>query len=179
MSNSSLTNATDSDSVIGFLIKWRKTLGVLCLVAAFISLFASFLITPLYRSTVILYPASSNSISKALLNENPAADKDILEFGEDAQTEQMLQILNSGRLRDKVVAKFNLAGHYGIDSTSRLFHTWLNRQYEANINFKRTEYMAVKITVLDKDPQMAADIANSLAALLDSVKNDMQKQRAI
>jgi uncharacterized protein involved in exopolysaccharide biosynthesis len=39
--------------------------------------------------------------------------------------------------------------------------------------------MAVKISVLDKDAQMAADIANTIAALLDSVKNDMQKERAI
>ena len=39
--------------------------------------------------------------------------------------------------------------------------------------------MAVQISVLDKDPQMAADIANTVAALLDSVKNDMQRQRAI
>ena len=39
--------------------------------------------------------------------------------------------------------------------------------------------MAVKISVLDKDPQMAADIANEIAALLDSVKNDMQKERAM
>jgi uncharacterized protein involved in exopolysaccharide biosynthesis len=39
--------------------------------------------------------------------------------------------------------------------------------------------MAVKVSVLDQDPQMAADIANEIAALLDSVKNDMQKERAM
>lgn len=38
--------------------------------------------------------------------------------------------------------------------------------------------MAVKISVLDTDPQMSADIANGIAALLDSVKIDMQRQRA-
>jgi uncharacterized protein involved in exopolysaccharide biosynthesis len=39
--------------------------------------------------------------------------------------------------------------------------------------------MAVQINVLDRDPQMAADIANTIASLLDSVKNEMQRQRAI
>ena len=39
--------------------------------------------------------------------------------------------------------------------------------------------MAVKISVLDKDPQMAADIANDIAELLDSTKNNMQKVRAL
>lgn len=135
-------------------------------------------IAPLYRSSVIMYPASTNSISKALLSDNPKPEQDLLQFGEDAQTEQMLQILNSGMLRDRIIAKFDLAGHYGIKPGSRFFHTRLFKRYEQNITFKRTEYMAVKISVLDKDPQMAADIANSIASLLDSVKNDMQKERA-
>jgi uncharacterized protein involved in exopolysaccharide biosynthesis len=126
-----------------------------------------------------MYPASSNSISKSLLNENAIAKQDILQFGEDEQTEQMLQILNSSRIRDRVISTFKLAEHYEIRPGSKYQQTRLNNKFESNITFKRTEYMAVKISVLDKDPQMAADIANNIAALLDSVKNDMQKERAI
>jgi uncharacterized protein involved in exopolysaccharide biosynthesis len=37
----------------------------------------------------------------------------------------------------------------------------------------------VVVDVLDKDPQMAADIANNIAGLVDSVYNRMLKQRAI
>jgi uncharacterized protein involved in exopolysaccharide biosynthesis len=39
--------------------------------------------------------------------------------------------------------------------------------------------MAVKITVFDTDPQLAADIANDIASLLDSTRNIMQKERAL
>jgi uncharacterized protein involved in exopolysaccharide biosynthesis len=39
--------------------------------------------------------------------------------------------------------------------------------------------MAVKITVLDKDPLVAAGIANDIAELLDSTKNFIQKERAL
>jgi hypothetical protein len=126
-----------------------------------------------------MFPTSSNSISKALLSDNPGAKQDILEFGEDAQTEQMLQILNSSKIRDRVIKKYDLMKHYGIDQKSEYKNTHLQKEYEGNITFKRTEYMAVKISVLDTDPQMAADIANSIADLLDSVKNDMQRDRAM
>ena len=68
--------------------------------------------------------------------------------------------------------------HYGIDTNSNYKVTHLYKEYEDNISFKRTEFMAVKITVLDKDPQYAADIANDITELLDSTKNEMQKQRA-
>jgi hypothetical protein len=39
--------------------------------------------------------------------------------------------------------------------------------------------MAVQISVYDKDPQMAADIANTIASLLDSAKNDIMRQRSV
>lgn len=171
----------DSSKLLVFIYRWRKVFLITGVIAALLAVVfsSSFFVDPLYRSTVIMYPASSNSISKALLNENAGAKQDILEFGEDAQTEQMLQILNSNKIKDKVIEKFKLLDHYGIDSTSRYKNLRLYKKYESNITFKRTEYMAVKISVLDKDPATAADIANTIAALLDSVKNDMQKERAI
>jgi uncharacterized protein involved in exopolysaccharide biosynthesis len=39
--------------------------------------------------------------------------------------------------------------------------------------------MAVQISVYDKEPQMAADIANTIASLLDSAKNEMMRQRSV
>ncbi len=181
MLNNSTNSQTDSFQVAIFLFKWRKTLIIIGVAAAVLSaVFSSpFFITPLYKSTVIMYPASSNSISKSLLNENAIAKQDILQFGEDEQTEQMLQILNSNRIRDRVISKFNLTQHYGILPGSKYQQTRLYDRFESNITYKRTEYMAVKVSVLDQDPQMAADIANEIAALLDSVKNDMQKERAM
>ena len=171
----------DSNKLVLFLIPWRKTLLFIAAISLVLSFVfsSSWFITPKFRSTVIMFPTSSNSISKALLSDNPGEKQDILEFGEDAQTEQMLQILNSSKIRGRVVKKFELMKHYEIDPKSEFKNTRLQREYESNITFKRTEFMAVKVSVLDKDPQMAADIANSIADLLDSVKNDMQRDRAM
>lgn len=183
MSENNLRGMKDFDSTsLGvFLYSWRKHLIIIAALATILSiLFSSPLfITPLYKSSVILFPVSSNSVSKALLTDQPTAKSDILEFGEDEQTEQMLQILNSGIIRDKIVKKYDLMSHYGINLNSKFKYTYLFKEYESNITFRRTEFMAVKITVLDKDPQVAADIANSISDLLDSTKNAMQKERAI
>ena len=170
----------DSSNILLFLHKWRKPLIIVTAIALVASiLFSSpWFITPKFKSTVILYPAATNAISKALLIENTGSDKDILAFGEDEETEQLLQILHSNRIRDKIIDRYNLMQHYRINPASTYRNTRLYQRYEDNISFKRTEFMAVKITVLDTDPQMAADIANDIAELLDSTKNDMQKQRA-
>ncbi|HOV10464.1 MAG TPA: Wzz/FepE/Etk N-terminal domain-containing protein [Bacteroidales bacterium] len=161
-----------------FLYKWRKPLIIICLAAAIISGVISLLITPKYKSSVILFPASTNAISKALLADNYGGKLDILEFGEEAQTEQLLQILSSNEIRSRVIKKFNLMEHYEIESDSKFKMTRLIEEYNSNITYQRTEYMAVEITVLDKDPQLAADIANYISDQLDSVKNKMQKERA-
>lgn len=171
----------DSSNLVIFLYKWRKPLFIVVLVAMAGSWFFScpWFITPKYKSTVIMFPATSSSISKSLLTEQAMKEQDITAFGEDDQAEQLLQILNSNKIRDKVITQFNLMKHYGIDSTSNYRYSNLYKKYEDNISFRRTEFMAVQIAVYDIDPQFAADIANTIASLLDSTKNEMMRQRSV
>lgn len=136
-------------------------------------------IDPKYKATVIMFPSSSNSVSRALLAENVGNTKDIMEFGEEEQAEQMLQVLNSNPIRSRIINKYNLMQHYDIDPDSKYKMTELYQQYKDNISFKRTEYMAVEVSVLDTDPQMAADMANDISRLYDSVKTRMQRQRSV
>lgn len=168
-------------SLVKLSLKHGKTLIVIGLITiALTYLFTSpWFITPLYKSSVILYPTSTNSISKVLLSNTPGGQKDLLEFGEDEQTERMLQILNSNKIRDRIIEKYNLIEHYNIPSGSRYRLTRLFETYESRIRFRRTEYMAVKITVLDQDPVIASRIANDIAELFDSTMNMMQKEVAV
>jgi uncharacterized protein involved in exopolysaccharide biosynthesis len=168
-----------SINLLHIIAKYKKHLIVITLVSAILAAIFSgpSFITPLYKSTVVLYPTASNSISKAILSEK-GSDKDILEFGEDEQTEQLLQILNSNKIRDRIIEKYDLMEHYEIRPDEKYRLTKLFKTYEDNFIFKRTEYMAVKITVFDKEPQLAADMANDVARLLDSTINQMQKMVA-
>jgi len=171
----------DSSNLVIFLYRWRKPLFIVLVVALVGSWFFSspWFITPKYKSTVIMFPASSSSISKSLLNEQSVKGQDITAFGEDDQAEQLLQILNSNKIRDYIMRTFDLMQHYKIDSTSDYKYSNLFKEYDNNITFRRTEFMAVQISVYDADPQVAADIANTIASLLDSTKNDMMRQRSV
>ncbi len=159
---------------------YKKHLAIIGIAAIILSAIFSgpYFITPLFESEVILYPTASNSISKVLLSDNFNNSKDILEFGEIEQTEQMLQVLNSNKIRDRIISKYNLLNHYNIKPGSKFKMTKLHDEYESNFRFRRTEYMAVQITVYDKDPQLAADMANEVAGLVDSTINHMQKKIA-
>jgi uncharacterized protein involved in exopolysaccharide biosynthesis len=170
----------NSTNFIVFLWHKRVILISLTVAAAILAAVfsAPFFITPKFKSTVVLIPTSTNSISKALLGDNQGYKQDLLQFGEEEHAEQLLQILNSSKIRDRVIEKYNLMKHYDIEKDSKYKRTALNKEYKSNIKYRRTENMAVEITVMDANPDTAALIANDIAALLDSLKIGMQKERA-
>lgn len=171
-------NYFDSTSLFEFFWRWRKPLIIIGFAAAVISAGVSYLIHEKFKSTVIMYPVQSNSISKALLTDDMSGKQDVLQFGEEEQAEQLLQILSSDEIRSRICDKYDLMQHYRIDPNNRYKNTLLYETYSDNINYKRTEFMSVKIEVMDESPDLAAKIANDIASLLDSAKTRMQRDRA-
>ncbi len=167
----------DTSNLINFIIKNGRPLIIISLAAMLCSLVISFLLPVEYKSSVILYPASPVSISQNLLSES-FSDKELLKFGEQEQVEQMMQILQSSTIRDRIIVKYDLFKHYEVDRNTKYPNTSLYRKYQKNIKVVRTEYMSVRVDVYDRDPKLAAAIANDIAALYDSTICQMQYERA-
>lgn len=172
------SNEFNSEKMILFILKKSKIIAICCFFAIVLSAVfsSSYFITPLFKSTVIFYPAATSSISKAVLTNG--GGEDVLAFGQEEETEQLLQILNSTTIRDQIIEKFNLAEHYNIAPGAKYKKTQLYRKYASSFKFSRTEYMAVEVNVIDKDAQIAADMANEIGVLLDETKTKMHQERA-
>ncbi len=170
----------ESTSLLILILRWKKPLIIIVMIAALASAIFSgpWFITPKFKSSVVFFPSSTNSISKALLEETGSEKQDILAYGEEEQAEQMLQILNSDEIRETIIKKYNLIDHYKIDPNDPYPMSKLFEEFNSNITFSRTEFLSVRIEVMDSDPQMAADIANDISSLLDSMKTKIQHERA-
>lgn len=171
----------DSSNLILYIYHWRKPLIGFSLAAAVLAAVfsAPYFIPPLFKSTVVVFPSTTNSVSKAVLPQQFATKgQDVLEFGDEQEAEQLLQILHSDEIRNQIIEKYDLLHHYDIDTTGKFVMTQLYKTYESNISFRRTEFMSVEINVLDTDPDTAAMIANDIVELLNEVKNRIQKERA-
>ena len=175
------SSGLNASGLIVFLYTWKKTILVVTIAAAVTSAIFSGpqFIRPKFESRVVFFPGSTSSISKAVLNESAGIKNDVLQFGEEEEAEHMLQILNSDEIRSSVIQKYNLMHHYDIGADDYYPNTKLNKEYDNNISFRRTEFMSIEIKVLDHNPDTAALIANDIASLLDSAKNRMQKTVAI
>ena len=168
----------DSSNFIVFLLKWRKPLIIISFLAAIVSAGVSLMIENKYLSTVIMFPANNSSLSKAVMTEDHASKHDISTFGEEEQAEAMLQILNSDDIKWKLWGKYNMMEHYDIDPEDEFAATELSLTWDGNVSFKRTEFNSIRIDVMDASPDTAALLANDIAALVDSTKNKMLRDRA-
>jgi uncharacterized protein involved in exopolysaccharide biosynthesis len=167
-------------SVDLLIFMWNKRwiLVVVTFLAAVTSIIVSLQIQEKYRSNVVMFPTTGASVSKDLLSANYSGRQSVYGFGEEEQAEQLLQVLNSEQIRGRIIEKYNLMQHYEIDTSAKYPYTQLINTYKQNISFRRTELMSVEISVMDADPQMAADIANDISNLIDTVFNEMKRERA-
>ncbi len=173
-------SAYNFNSVDLLIYIWKKKFVLIGvgLIAGIASIIISFMITPMFQSSVIMFPTTNASISKDLLSRTYSGRQNVHGFGEEEQAEQLLQILNSEPIRGRIIQKYNLMEHYEIEASDKYPLTQLYEQYQSNINFRLTEFMSVEISVMDRDPEYAANIANDISGLVDTVFNSMKKERA-
>ncbi len=164
----------NSGELVAFLWSKRKALIIVTAIALIGSIAVSVMMTPYYMSRAIVFPTKSNSVD---FNSN--SRNSVVEFGDEADAERLLQVLISPEIRDSLTKKFDLYAHYEIDSNEAHAKFEFQKAYEGNIKFDRTRYNSINIDVYDTDPQIAADMANDIVRLVDTVMNKMIRQRAI
>jgi uncharacterized protein involved in exopolysaccharide biosynthesis len=177
MDNTIQSQGFDSSNIIMFIAKrWKIVFGI-TLLGAVLAAAATFLITPEFKSTVIIFPVESTSFAKDVssdLNSNS-----FLDFGDEIEVEKYLQILNSNQLKDMVINKYNLYDHYHVDRNDEKHKTKIKEKYDSKISIERTKYLAINIEVLDENPTKAAEIANGIPVLLDSLINKIKNERSL
>jgi uncharacterized protein involved in exopolysaccharide biosynthesis len=164
----------ERSALLAFLWKNRKVLLIISSVAFVVSVVVSLALTPLYLSTAIVFPTASSNVS---FSEQRNVKAGSMDFGEEDQAEQLVQILSSSRIKDKIVSKYDLLNHYEIDPNDDNKNFKLNEEYNDHFSFTRTKFGSIQIDVLDKDPELAAKMANDIVDLIDTVKNEMIRER--
>lgn len=178
MTTGTRDSAGTSFDLVLFLWARRKLIIWITVLGAVIGIAASLIIRNQYKSEVILFPAITNSVSKALLNEQSTGRDDILALGDEEDAEQLLQMIQSDRIRDRVCETYHLDSVYRIEPDDPHRRTKLAEAYDEHIKSEYTKFGSVRVEVLDEDPKRAMHIANDIAALVDTVWTAMARERA-
>ncbi|MGB0868792.1 MAG: Wzz/FepE/Etk N-terminal domain-containing protein [Flavobacteriales bacterium] len=175
--NNSLFQSKD---LIVYVIKHLKTFTIVGVAAVVLSAIFSgpYFIKPKYKSVATIFASTTPSISQALTVEDNPYRKNVMEFGEEEEAEQLIQVLQSDRIKNAVVKEFNLGQHYGLDPNHDEYLKTIDFMYGQNFKFKKTEYLAIDVTVLDFDADTAAIMANRIVELVDAVNLEIRQKRA-
>ena len=164
-----------NNATIAFVAKWWKIIIAAFVVGIVVSTVTAFMIKPMYKSTAVFFPTSSNRLSKAILGDRYTYD--FLDYGDEENCEYAMQILSSQTMRDTVCSRFNLMTHYAIDDNDPHKLYKFQKIYRSNVTVKRTDNLAVEVSVMDPDPQWAADIANFIMDYFDTLSCAVQHAR--
>ncbi|MGB2423913.1 MAG: hypothetical protein ACPH97_04215, partial [Flavobacteriales bacterium] len=172
----SSSNPMESTHLLVFLYRNLKTLVAVGLVAALAATGVALMLDEYFESTVVMFATSQHSIGEQFFEETKK--NDLLAYGETEDAERLLQILNSHRIRNRIIEKYNLYTHYEIDSTEPGAKAAMGLAYNGNVSANLTRFGSIQVRVLDTDPEVARDMANDMAYLVDSVANKMRNDRA-
>jgi uncharacterized protein involved in exopolysaccharide biosynthesis len=166
----------ERESLLIFIWQKRKIIIAVTAIAAIAATVISLLLTPVFKSTAIVFPAATSTVS---FSDQRNAKASSMDFGEEEQAEQLVQILQSSKIRNIIVNRYDLMNHYEIDADDANKNYKLGKAWENHINFTRTRYGSIQIDVFDEDRFLAAEIANKIVQIIDTVKNEMVQERTI
>lgn len=126
---------------------------------------SSLFITPLYRSEALIYVP--------LTIPSKQIEQQGIGFASDIEIDGHIQIFQSGRMRDSLTSRYNLAEKFGIDLSETGGLSRLYKAIDTRIKYKKTRFSSVSVTVLDPDPEKAAEMANTIVELGDIIKEDI------
>ena len=157
----------DSIRFLRLLYRKRWILLVIAAISFGASVAVTMTIAPKFYSVGIVYPTYSNSNQQLL--ENP-------QFGYEVHADRLMQILESEVIRDSIIEIYDMVSYYELDTTSLAWEHNLHKMFTDDVTFFRSKYMSIVINATTKDPQLSADIVNSIIDMVDGIRENIFKE---
>lgn len=164
-------------STARILLKWKSLIIILTITAAIVSAITALTLPVYYKSKVTFYPQNLAAFDRGYLFGTENKEKVQSLFGDKQDVNRVLSIANSTELQGFIQQHFNLPAHYGIDTTSPNWRYKMNKSFEKNFKVIKSELDNVELTIWDRDPGMASEIANYYVAQIDAIYSGLLGDR--
>lgn len=157
------------------LWKNRKLIIIFTIsVAVIVAIYTLFLKDEYSSNAIFIPPNFSDVKSMTYTKSRPLS----VGAGGDVDIERMITILGAENVHARIIKKFNLYKHYGIDTTDiKAASRAIANKLSDNIRVTTLKYTAVQVIVFDEDPVMAKDIANEFLLIADSIVESIAKRK--
>lgn len=134
-----------------------------------------------YKSTASVLPAQQNDLLSTLsgisnLAKGFTASKGLAALtGQNTETDRYMAILKSATITDDVISKFELRKEYEMEDS---YYEKVVKAWQSNFELEVQDEGNLTISVYDKNPQKAANIANYLVDKLNEINTRLSVTNA-
>ncbi len=157
------------------LLRWRKPIILTCLAALLCSTVVSLLLPVYYEATTLFLAASPDQSKPEVLYSTGNIEPDY--YGEEEDIDRLITLARSRDLVEFMIARFDLYRHYDIDSTQRRAAYKVREAFLDLYEVIKTERDAIEISVQDRDPVRAAEMANAAREKMDELAQNLIRSR--
>lgn len=182
--NQKVQEETVGSTFIEFLtivVKYRKFLFLFIFIITVGATAYALLAPKWYKSTASVLPAEKNDLLSTLsgissLAKGFSASKGLAALtGGNSETDRYLAILMSATVTNDVINKFELRKEYDLEDD---YYEKVLKEWQSNLEMEIQDEGNLTISVYDKDPQKAADIANYMVERLNEINTKLSVTNA-
>jgi tyrosine-protein kinase Etk/Wzc len=158
----------------------RRFISRFVLVATLGTIVVALLLPKWYKSTASVFPAEKADLLGGLDGIASVAkafspSRALSSLGANPETDRYMAILKSGTVIGAVIEKFDLVHVYDISSYPG---ERTAKELMSNVDFTVESEGNITISVYDRDPQRAADMANFFVEMLNKTNTELMVQNA-
>lgn len=153
-----------------YKIFWKNKwfIGMVTFIVSVLAIIISLVLPKWYAGTVQVIRPQSQVLDMTSIQMQTM---DI--FGvSDASTNRFLSILNSRALKEEVCKKFDLMNSYDVKWMDKAVERFTENYYKVEVG----EEFQIVVTILDRDQERVAGMANYVVFLLDSINTSLSTE---
>lgn len=155
--------------IVRLLWKKRWILIGVTIAAGILTALLTLAMSNYYRASTTFYAASLDMVKPETMFGTSNSEMNY--YGSDPEQDRLLSVARSEALARHMVDQFDLYEHYDIDTSTaeqQQFHKVRNRFFSL-YEIRKTELDAIKVSIEDTDPALAARMANSAREKIDEL----------
>ncbi len=167
--------------IVSVIIRKRRFIVWVVLLSTIITIIVTALSPKWYKATASVFPAEQTNLFPGLEGVSSfmqsVSGKKLSSLTGPSEVDRYTAILKSGRVLDAMIKKFNLYEVYeNTDGSFRSERTV--KELLSNTELEVQDEGNLTISVFDKDPKRASDMANYYVQLLNETNSELQAQNA-
>lgn len=150
------------------IFTYRKHILILTGSAAVISIIVSLLLPNYYKSQAVFYPKGLSISDRSVIFSEKTGELEFEFYGTKHDANRILSLSNSSKIIDFTINYFDLAKHYGYDtSKTKYWRTKVKKEFNENFSIIKTDKDALEITLYDTDKDLCALMVNTMIEKID------------